>query len=71
MTEPQYRADIDTLADDLRRTHGTHALEFAVQTVKQHVQSSAWKNCAMWLQVVNRLNAAALRNQAAPTQYQS
>ena len=57
MADPQYRTDINALAEELRRTHGASALDIAVQTAKQHLRSSAWKNCAMWLQVVNRLTA--------------
>lgn len=58
MADPQYRADIGALAEELRRTHGTLALDFAAQTAKHHLRSAAWKHCAMWLQVVNRLTAA-------------
>jgi len=68
MNDPLYRADIGGLADELRRTHGPQALDFAVQTVKQHMRTSAWKNCAMWLQVVNRLNVAAAGHKTASTQ---
>ena len=56
MSEPQYQADVNGLASELRRAHGTAALEFAVRTAKEHIERSAWKDCAMWLQVVNRLN---------------
>ena len=55
MAEPQYCPDINALAEELRRTHGASALDVAVQTAKSHLSSAAWKNCAMWLQVVNRL----------------
>ena len=57
MADPQYRADITALADEVRRAHGPSALDFAAQTAKQHLRSAAWKSCAMWLQVVNRLSA--------------
>ena len=56
---PVYRADIVSLADELRRTHGAAALDIAVATAKQHLSTAAWKSCAMWLQVVNRLNQPA------------
>jgi hypothetical protein len=59
MAEPQYRTDINSLADEIRRTHGPSALDFAVETAKQHLQSAAWKNCAVWLQVANRLSREA------------
>lgn len=54
--EPEYQADIGSLADELLRTHGAKALDVAVSTAKEYMASSAWKNFAMWLQVVNRLN---------------
>lgn len=63
MADPLYRADVDALADELRRTHGAGALDAAIQTAKQHLNSAAWKNCALWLQVVNRLNP----NSCAPS----
>jgi hypothetical protein len=54
--DPRYRDDVDALAEELRRTHGAGALDAAISTAKQHLNSAAWKNCALWLQVVNRLN---------------
>ena len=59
MADPQYRTDINGMIEDLRRTHGAGALDVAVQAVKQHLNAAAWKNCALWLQVVNRLSHAA------------
>lgn len=56
--EPEYQTDVSILAEELRRTHGVNALDVAVSTAKQYMASSAWKNFAMWLQVVNRLNSA-------------
>ena len=56
--EPHYRADIPHLADELRRTHGGDALEYAIGVMHEHIGASAWKNCALWLQIVNRLNGA-------------
>lgn len=56
--EPRYRADIPQLADELRRAHGGDALEYAIATMRQHLGASAWKNCALWLQIVNRLSGA-------------
>ena len=56
MVDPLYRSDIDALVDEMRRTHGPQAFEIAVQTAKGHLRSAAWKHCALWLQVVNRLN---------------
>lgn len=58
--EPKYQTDIGSLAEELQRTHGVNALDVAVSTAKQYMQSSAWKNFAMWLQVVNRLNSAPM-----------
>jgi hypothetical protein len=58
MADPQYRTDISALADELRRTYGASALDYAAQNAKQYLRSAAWKHCAMWLQVVNRLTAA-------------
>jgi len=57
MTDPCYQTDFDGLANELRRTHGPAALDIAIRTAKQSIQSVDWKNCAMWLQVANRLNA--------------
>ncbi len=59
MTEPQYQTDVTGLADDLRRAHGAAAFDFAVGEARQHIDRSAWKHCAMWLQVANKLGAAA------------
>ena len=64
MADPLYRADVDALADELRRAHGAGALDVAIQTAKQHLASAAWKNCALWLQVVNRLSAPLNRSSA-------
>ena len=58
MADPQYRTDITALADELRRAYGPSALDYAAQNAKQHLRSAAWKHCAMWLQVVNRLTSA-------------
>jgi hypothetical protein len=58
MADPQYRTDVSALVEEVRRTHGASALDFAAQTARQHLRSAAWKHCAMWLQVVNRLTAA-------------
>lgn len=55
MADPMYRSDIEGLAEELRRMHGSQAFDVAVLTAKQHLQSAAWKHCALWLQVVNRL----------------
>ena len=60
MADPLYRADVDALADELRRTHGAGALEAAIQTAREHLNSAAWKNCALRLQVVNRLSPKGL-----------
>ncbi len=54
--EPEYQTDVGSLAEELQRTHGTQALDVAVTKAKQYMATSAWKNFAMWLQVVNRLN---------------
>ncbi len=57
--EPHYQANIAALADEVRRTHGTQALDYAIACMHSHLGASAWKNCALWLQIVNRLNGAA------------
>ena len=58
MADPLYRTDVNSLVDELRRTHGPGAFEVAVQNVKQHLGAAAFKHCALWLQVVNQLSAA-------------
>ena len=58
--DPQYRADINALAEELRRLHGAQAFEIAVKNAREYIDNSAWKNCALWLQVVNRLSAPQL-----------
>jgi len=59
MADPYYRSDINGIVDHLRRAHGDGAFDVAVNTVKQHLESAAWKQCALWLQVVNRLTQPA------------
>ncbi|MBX7199193.1 MAG: hypothetical protein K1X51_07425 [Rhodospirillaceae bacterium] len=56
--EPHYQANIAALADEVRRTHGNAALDYAITCMHQHLGASAWKDCALWLQIVNRLNGA-------------
>lgn len=56
--EPEYQTDISSIAEALLRDHGAKALDVAVSTAKEYMASSAWKNFAMWLQVINRLNVA-------------
>lgn len=57
MADPTYCTDVDALANELRRVHGASAFEVAVSTAKDHLRAAAWKHCALWLQVVNRLGA--------------
>ncbi|MGE4062031.1 MAG: hypothetical protein AB7E79_01575 [Rhodospirillaceae bacterium] len=57
MADPRYQPDVSELAEELRRKHGSDALEVAFATARRHMQAAAWKHCTMWLQVVNRLNA--------------
>ena len=57
--EPHYRTDINALAEELRREHGAEAFEIAVKNAREYIDSSAWKSCALRLQVVNRLSARA------------
>ena len=59
-SDPQYRADVNAMAEELRRAHGADAFEIAVKNAREYIDSSAWKNCALWLQVVNRLSAPQL-----------
>ena len=56
MADPMYRSDIDALANEMRAAHGAQAFDVAVQTAKRHLSAAAWKHCALWLQVVNRLS---------------
>ena len=56
--EPHYQANIDALAAEVRRSHGNGALDYAIARLRQHLGASAWKSCALWLQIVNRLNGA-------------
>lgn len=58
MADPKYQPDVDGLAAELRRAHGVKAMDVAYDTARQHMRDAAWKHCAMWLQVVNHLNAA-------------
>jgi hypothetical protein len=58
--EPRYRTDVAALAEELRREHGADAFDVAVKNAREHLDSAAWKNCALWLQVVNRLSAPQL-----------
>jgi hypothetical protein len=58
VTDPLYRTDVAGLVEELRRAHGHAAVEVATQTAKQHWKSAAWKQCALWLQVVNGLTRA-------------
>ncbi len=55
MADPVYRSDIDALAAELRRIHGGQACQFAIETVRRHLQAAAWKHVALWLQVANHL----------------
>ena len=57
MTEPTYRTDINGLADGLRLAYGSNALDVAAQNARQHFSEAAWKDCALWLRVVNLLSA--------------
>ena len=56
--EPHYQANIAALAEEVRRTHGTEALDYAITCMRGHLGASAWKSCALWLQIVNRLSGA-------------
>lgn len=58
MPEPRYQTDVEGLAHELQRTHGHDALDVALDTARQHLRDTAWKHYSLWLQVVNRLNAA-------------
>lgn len=58
MADPGYQPDVSGLAAELRRVHGSGALDVAVDTARTHLRAAAWKHCTMWLQVVNRLNDA-------------
>ena len=54
VADPKFQPDVYGLADTLTRQHGLRAL--ALDTARQHMHSAAWKQCTMWLQVVNHLN---------------
>ena len=60
--EPHYQANIAALADEVRRAHGNEALDYAIACLRQHLGASAWPNCALWLQIVNRLNGTPALN---------
>jgi hypothetical protein len=59
MADPRYQPDVNGLAAELERQHGRGAVDVALDKARTHMQAAAWKHCTMWLQVVNRLNAAA------------
>ena len=50
--------DVGTLMEEVKRSHGPQAFEYAANTAKQHLLSAAWKSGALWLKVVNRLRTA-------------
>ncbi len=58
MTDPRYQPDVNGLAAELERQHGRRAVDVALDKARTHMHAAAWKHCTMWLQVVNRLNAA-------------
>ena len=53
------------LAKEVQRTHGAEALDYAINTTKRHLHTAEWKNGALWLQVVNRLNASKVHAQSS------
>ena len=57
VADPKFQPDVCGLADALTREHGLRAFDVALDTARQHMHSAAWKQCTMWLQVVNHLNA--------------
>lgn len=59
MADPNYQPDVRGLAAELERQHGRQAVDVALDRAKTHMRAAAWKHCTMWLQVVNRLNAAS------------
>lgn len=61
MADPRYQPDVIGLAAELRRKHGSEALDVAIDAARQHMRAAAWKHCTMWLQVVNRLDAGQTR----------
>ncbi|MCA0199597.1 MAG: hypothetical protein LCH56_02005 [Proteobacteria bacterium] len=58
MADPRYQPDVSGLAAALQREHGLQALDVALDTARRHMQDASWKQCTMWLQVVNHLNTA-------------
>lgn len=56
--EPHYQANIAALAEEVRRAHGSGALDYAISCLREHLGASAWQSCGLWLQIVNRLNGA-------------
>jgi hypothetical protein len=58
MADPGYQPDVKGLAADLQREHGLRAVDVALDRARTYMHQAAWKHCTMWLQVVNRLNAA-------------
>jgi hypothetical protein len=49
--------DAGVLAEQVKRTHGSEALNYAVGNARQHLLTAAWKSAALWLRVVNSLNS--------------
>ena len=47
--------DAGILTEQIRRTHGPQALEYAAGNARQHLLTAAWKSGALWLRVVNSL----------------
>lgn len=56
--------DVGVLAEQVKQTHGSQALNYATTTAKQHLRTAAWKSGALWLQVVNRLNISEMSSQS-------
>ncbi len=65
MADPQYCTDINALAEELCRTHGTRALDVAIATAKEHLRAAAWKHGAVWLRVANKLSPPTCNYAAA------
>lgn len=55
MSDLGYHADVKGIAAGLERDHGRLARDVAFENVRQHMREGAWKHCAMWLRVANRL----------------
>lgn len=58
--------DVDALTEEVKRTHGSKAFDYAAGTAKHHLLTAAWKSGALWLKVANRLKTVESSNPKYP-----